>query len=98
MLIAKTGSTFAEHTLTPDDHGAQALWHQQRERDMYDEKGHNQRHADEMHIAREVITAEHGRQPLKLDRLPNRKTRQHHHDPDDDDEHVQELLHLVIPR
>src|SRR5690242_17661107 len=41
-----------------DDHRAQALGHQNRERDMDDQEQADQRHADEMHIARGVVAAE----------------------------------------
>src|SRR6266851_9895644 len=45
-----------------DDHGAQALGHQQCERDMHYYESDDQGHADEMHVTRGVVTAEQRRQ------------------------------------
>src|SRR6201995_2248803 len=62
---------------TSDDHGAQAFGPQQRQHDMHDQKQHDRRHAEEMDIARPVIAAEQGHQPVQLHRLPDRQARQH---------------------
>src|ERR1700761_498467 len=44
--------------LAADDHGAQALRHQQRQRDVNHQKRDDQSHADEMNIAGDIIAAE----------------------------------------
>src|SRR6476659_266442 len=75
---------------TTDDHGAQALRHQECERDMNHHEGDDQRHADEMDVTRGVVTAEQRRQILQLHRLPDRKTRQHNQDADHDHAGIQE--------
>src|SRR5262245_60325916 len=58
--------------LTPDNHCAQALWHDQRQRYMHDKKTDDCSHREKMHISCRVITAKHSCQFLKLDRFPNR--------------------------
>src|SRR5882757_1680757 len=55
-----------------DDHGAQAFRHQQRKRDMHDQKRDDRGHADEMNVAREIVAAEQRGQILQLYRLPDR--------------------------
>src|SRR6202035_1182117 len=83
--------------LAADDHGAQALRHQHRQRDVHDQERADQRHADEVDIARDVVAAEQGRQVLQLHRLPDRKPGQYDHDADHDDTRVQQLLDVIIP-
>src|ERR1700761_3180613 len=48
--------------LASDDHRAQAFRHQQREHDVNDQEGDDQGHADEMHIAGNIVAAEQRRQ------------------------------------
>src|ERR1700712_5156972 len=52
-----------------DDHGAQTLRHQKRQRDVNHQEGADQRHHGEVHIAREIVAAEQGRKILQLHRL-----------------------------
>src|ERR1700722_12224837 len=82
--------------LATDNHGAQALWHQHRQRDMHDQERHDRRHADEMHVTRHIVTAEQRRQILQLHRLPDRKSRQHDHHADHDDAGIEQLLHIIV--
>ncbi len=65
--------------LTPPDHGAQALRHQQRHDDVDDDEADDRGHGKEMHVARGVVAAEQSGQFLQLDRLPDRQPRQHDH-------------------
>src|SRR5215470_13440570 len=46
-----------------DDHGAQALRHQDRKRDVNDEECHDRRHAEEVHVTGLVVIAEQRHQP-----------------------------------
>src|ERR1700682_619631 len=79
-----------------DDHGAQAFWHQHRERDMHDQKCDDRRHADKMDVTRHIIAAEQRGQVLQLHRLPDRQPRQHDHDADHDDAGIEQFLHGIV--
>src|SRR3954469_677500 len=81
-----------------NDHGAQAFWHQQRQRDMHRDEADDQGHADEMHVTRGVVAAEQGGEPLQLNRLPDRQARQHDQHADHDDAGIKQLLHVIVFR
>src|SRR5665213_1428590 len=85
-----------ENSSAADDHGAQALRHQQRQHDMNHQEGDDRRHADEVDVTRDIIAAEQRRQVLQLHRLPHRKPRQHDDDADHDDPGIEQLLHVVV--
>src|ERR1700733_14756799 len=50
--------TNSPQKLAADDHGAQALRHQHRQRDVHDQERADQRHADKVDITRHVVAAE----------------------------------------
>src|SRR5215475_10292922 len=58
--------------LPSNDHSAQTLWNDQRERDVHDEKSEDRGHSEEMHVARGVVPPEQGSQLLELHRFPDR--------------------------
>src|SRR5664279_1177402 len=75
-LISSLGSTpgmiFLMRILFPRHHGAQALGHQQRQRNMHDQETDDRGHREEMHVASKIIAAEQHGQFLELHRLPDR--------------------------
>jgi hypothetical protein len=77
---------------------ARRLWHQQRETDVDNQERDDCGHRGEMHVARKIVAAEHGRQFLELHRLPDRKTRQDDHNAGEKDPDIQRFLHGVIMR
>ncbi len=79
--------------LAAEDHCTQAFGHDQRKRNMYNDKRDNCDHRKEMHVSRGLIAAEDHRQFLQLDRLPNRQTRQDGHRAGKDNAHIEQLLH-----
>src|SRR6266702_6900156 len=79
-----------------DDHRAQALRHQQRERDVDDEEGADRGHAEEMDVARGRIVAEQRDEIIELHRLPYRQARQHDEHADHDDAGIEHPLHGIV--
>src|SRR5450631_3469654 len=52
--------------LSPHDHGAQVLRHDQRQCHMHDQKSEDRAHCEEMHVAGDIVAAEQRGQFLEL--------------------------------
>ncbi len=66
--------------------------------EMHDEKADDRGHGGEMHVARDIVTAEQRGQFRKLHRLPDRQPRQDDDNGDDKDAGIKQLLHGVVVR
>src|ERR1043165_1810177 len=99
-LIRSFGSTpgmiLRWRMLSPRDHGANGLRHQQRQQDMYDQEADKHSHANKMDIAGEVVAAEQRGQFLELHRLPDRQAGKNDDDAGDDHAGIKQFLHGVV--
>ena len=78
------------------NHGNDGVRHQQTEADVHDDETDDRRHAQKMHQARGLETAEQRQQFRKLDRLPDRKPGNDGQYADTDDADIKQLLHRVV--